>query len=76
MLHNATSPAATRYAVGAVAAVPRSRMSKLRSQESAQRWLDLIGGADKAVAAAQTAYDQGDYRWAAEAAVVRLPDGT
>jgi alkyl sulfatase BDS1-like metallo-beta-lactamase superfamily hydrolase len=25
-----------------------------------------MGGADKAVAAAQTAYDKGDYRWAAE----------
>ena len=35
-------------------------------QESAKRYLELIGGADKAVAAAQTAFDKGDYRWAAE----------
>ena len=43
-----------------------ANLNPLPPQESAQRWLDLIGGADKAVAAAQTAYDQGDYRWAAE----------
>ena len=43
-----------------------ANLDPLPPQESAQRWLDLIGGADKAVAAAQTAYDQGDYRWAAE----------
>ncbi|MEO5671809.1 MAG: alkyl sulfatase dimerization domain-containing protein [Ramlibacter sp.] len=35
-------------------------------QDSARRYLELIGGADKAVAAAQAAYDKGDYRWAAE----------
>lgn len=34
--------------------------------ESAKRYLELIGGADKAVSAAQTAFDKGDYRWAAE----------
>jgi alkyl sulfatase BDS1-like metallo-beta-lactamase superfamily hydrolase len=43
-----------------------ANLNPLPPQESAQRWLDLIGGADKAVAAAQAAYDQGDYRWAAE----------
>ena len=43
-----------------------ANLNPLPPQESAKRWLDLIGGADKAVAAAQTAYDQGDYRWAAE----------
>jgi len=43
-----------------------ANLNPLPPQESARRWLDLIGGADKAVAAAQTAYDQGDYRWAAE----------
>jgi alkyl sulfatase BDS1-like metallo-beta-lactamase superfamily hydrolase len=30
------------------------------------RYLELLGGADKAVAAAQAAFDKGDYRWAAE----------
>ena len=34
--------------------------------ESAKRYLELIGGAEKAVSAAQTAFDKGDYRWAAE----------
>jgi alkyl sulfatase BDS1-like metallo-beta-lactamase superfamily hydrolase len=43
-----------------------ANLNPLPPQESAKRWLDLIGGADKAVAAAQAAYDQGDYRWAAE----------
>ncbi len=33
--------------------------------ESGKRYMALIG-ADKALAAAQQAYDQGDYRWAAE----------
>ena len=32
----------------------------------ARRCVALAGGADKAVAAAQTAFDQRDYRWAAE----------
>ena len=40
--------------------------TRCRRRNRPKRWLDLIGGADKAVAAAQTAYDQGDYRWAAE----------
>ena len=43
-----------------------ANLNPLPPQESAKRWLELIGGADKAVAAAQAAYDQGDYRWAAE----------
>ena len=43
-----------------------ANLDPLPPQESAKRWLELIGGADKAVAAAQTAYDKGDYRWAAE----------
>jgi alkyl sulfatase BDS1-like metallo-beta-lactamase superfamily hydrolase len=38
----------------------------LPPQESARRYLELLGGADKAVGAAQAAFDQGDYRWAAE----------
>ena len=43
-----------------------ANLDPLPPQESAKRYLALIGGADKAVAAAQTAYDQGEYRWAAE----------
>lgn len=34
--------------------------------ETAKRYLQLVGGSDKAVAAAQAAYDQADYRWAVE----------
>lgn len=43
-----------------------ANLNPLPPQESAKRYLALIGGADKAVAAAQKAYDSGDYRWAAE----------
>ncbi|MBC7918391.1 MAG: MBL fold metallo-hydrolase [Rhodoferax sp.] len=43
-----------------------ANLNPLPPQESAKRYLELIGGADKAVAAAQVAYDKGDYRWAAE----------
>ncbi|MFZ4479553.1 MAG: alkyl/aryl-sulfatase [Rhodoferax sp.] len=52
-------------------------LDPLAPQESAQRYLELIGGADKAVAAAQSAFDKGDYRWAAELlnhAVFGAPD--
>jgi alkyl sulfatase BDS1-like metallo-beta-lactamase superfamily hydrolase len=41
-------------------------LDKLPPAESAKHYLELIGGADKAVAAAQAAFDKGDYRWAAE----------
>ncbi len=34
--------------------------------DAARRYVELMGGADKAVAAAQTAYDKGEYRWVAE----------
>ncbi len=43
-----------------------ANLNPLPPQESAKKYLELIGGADKAVAAAQTAYDRGEYRWAAE----------
>ena len=43
-----------------------SNLNPLPPQESAKRYLELIGGADKAVAAAQAAFDKGEYRWAAE----------
>jgi len=43
-----------------------ANLNPLPPQESAKRYLELIGGTDKAVAAAQTAFDKGEYRWAAE----------
>lgn len=43
-----------------------ANLNPLPPQESAKRYLALLGGSDKAVAAAQAAYDKGDYRWAAE----------
>jgi alkyl sulfatase BDS1-like metallo-beta-lactamase superfamily hydrolase len=46
-------------------------------EESAKRYLELLGGVDKAVAAGQAAFDQGDFRWAAEVlnhAVFGAPD--
>lgn len=35
-------------------------------KEAGRRYVELAGGMDKLIAAAQTAYDKGDYRWAAE----------
>lgn len=43
-----------------------AKLNPLPPQESATRYLAVMGGADKAVAAAQTAFDKGEYRWAAE----------
>ena len=43
-----------------------ANLNPLSPQESAKRYLELIGGADKAVSVAQAAYDKGDYRWVAE----------
>jgi len=43
-----------------------ANLNPLPPAESAKRYLALMGGADKAVAAAQQAFDQGEYRWAAE----------
>ena len=43
-----------------------ANLNPLPPQESARKYLELMGGVDKAVAAAQVAYDKGDYRWAAE----------
>lgn len=42
-----------------------ANLNPLPPTESGKRFMELIG-ADKAVAAAQAAYDKGDYRWAAE----------
>lgn len=54
-----------QFYIGAYDGNP-ANLNPLPPQESAKRYLDLIGGADKAVTVAQTAYDKGDYRWAAE----------
>ena len=42
-----------------------ANLNALPPAESAKRYIELIG-ADKVLAAAQAAYDKGDYRWAAE----------
>jgi len=54
-----------QFYIGAYDGNP-AHLNPLPPQESSKRYLELIGGADKAVAAAQTAYDKGDYRWAVE----------
>jgi len=54
-----------------------ANLDPLPPQESAKRYLEVMGGADKAVAAAQSAFDKGDYRWTAELlnqAVLGQPD--
>jgi alkyl sulfatase BDS1-like metallo-beta-lactamase superfamily hydrolase len=37
-----------------------ANLNPLPPQESAKRYLELLGGADKAMAAAQAAFDKGD----------------
>ena len=43
-----------------------AHLNPLPPQEAAKHYVALAGGEEKAVAAAQTSFDQGDYRWAAE----------
>jgi alkyl sulfatase BDS1-like metallo-beta-lactamase superfamily hydrolase len=43
-----------------------ANLNPLAPQDAAKRYVDLMGGVDKALTAAQAAYNQGDYRWAAE----------
>lgn len=43
-----------------------ARLNALPPADSAKRYVALMGGADKAVAAAQKSFDEGDYRWTAE----------
>ena len=43
-----------------------ANLNPLPPQDSAKRYIELMGGTDKVVAAAQAAYDKGEYRWAAE----------
>ena len=42
-----------------------ANLDPLPPPELGKRYVDAIGGAAKVLAAAQTAYDAGDYRWAA-----------
>jgi alkyl sulfatase BDS1-like metallo-beta-lactamase superfamily hydrolase len=72
--HNAK--AVYQYYVGWFDGNP-AHLDPLPRKEAAKRYIELIGGVDKAVAAAQTAYDHADYRWAAELlnhAVFAQPD--
>ncbi len=43
-----------------------AHLNPLAPTDIGKRYVDLAGGADKAIAAAQKAFDQGDMRWAAE----------
>jgi len=43
-----------------------ANLNPLTPEESAKRYIELVGGADKAIAVAQVAFDKGDYRWTAE----------
>ena len=43
-----------------------ANLDRLPPAESARRYVELFGGADKAIAAGQAAFDRGEYRWAAE----------
>ena len=43
-----------------------AHLNPLAPADAGKRYLDLLGGADKVVAAAQQAFDKGDMRWAAE----------
>lgn len=43
-----------------------AHLNPLPPVESAQRYIELMGGSSKVVQAAQNAYEQGEYRWVAE----------
>jgi alkyl sulfatase BDS1-like metallo-beta-lactamase superfamily hydrolase len=43
-----------------------ANLNRLPPKDAAQRYVDLMGGADKVVSAAQAAFDKGEYRWTAE----------
>lgn len=43
-----------------------ANLDPLPPRDSARRYLDLAGGAGRVIAAAQDAFDKGDYRWSAE----------
>ncbi len=54
-----------QFYIGAYDGNP-ANLNPLPPQDSAKRYLELMGGAGKAVAAAQRAFDKGEYQWAAE----------
>lgn len=54
-----------QFYVGAYDGNP-ANLNPLPPEESAKRYVELMGGADKAVAAAQLSFSKGEYRWAAE----------
>jgi alkyl sulfatase BDS1-like metallo-beta-lactamase superfamily hydrolase len=43
-----------------------ANLNPLPPQDAAKRYVDLAGGVEPLVSAAQSAFDRGDYRWAAE----------
>lgn len=43
-----------------------ANLDPLPPEESSRRYVALMGGAGRAIAAAQASFDAGDYRWAAE----------
>lgn len=43
-----------------------AHLDRLPQQDSAARYVSLMGGADRVLAAAQAAFDKGEYRWTAE----------
>ncbi|HPC09266.1 MAG TPA: alkyl sulfatase dimerization domain-containing protein [Smithella sp.] len=43
-----------------------ANLNPLTPLESGKRYLDLAGGADRLIEAAQAAFDKGDYRWSIE----------
>ncbi len=54
-----------------------ANLNPLPPQDSAKHYIELAGGVDKVIAAAQTAFDKGDYRWTTELlnhAVLGAPD--
>ncbi len=56
-----------------------AHLDPLPPEATAPRYVELMGGADKVVAAARTAFEAGDYRWAAELLnqlVFAQPDNT
>jgi len=54
-----------QFYIGAYDGNP-AHLNPLPPRESAARYIDLMGGSEKTLAAAQKSFDQGDYRWAAE----------
>jgi alkyl sulfatase BDS1-like metallo-beta-lactamase superfamily hydrolase len=57
--------AVVQFYLGAYDGNP-AHLDPLPPREAARRYVELAGGADRAVAAARAAFDRGDYRWCAE----------